>query len=123
MPDTPRPRRHSLLTDTDAKRILARAAELDARSGSLLTTNDLRQIAADAGISSDALERALWEDDIPEAAYFDPPLTTVRIDFDSRGRQTLFTLLAQIERAEMRPIDVPPPELVVRRSSGPAPSA
>lgn len=68
MPDTPRPRRQSLLTDTDAKRILARAAELDARSGSLLTTNDLRQIAADAGISSDALERALWEDDIPEAA-------------------------------------------------------
>lgn len=62
-------------------------------------------------------------DDIPEAAYFDPPLTTVRIDFDSRGRQTLFTLLAQIERAEMRAIDVPPPELVVRRSSGPAPSA
>lgn len=62
-------------------------------------------------------------DDIPEAAYFDPPLTTVRIDFDSRGRQTLFTLLAQIERAEMRPIDVPPPELIVRRSSGPAPSA
>lgn len=61
-------------------------------------------------------------DDIPEAAYFDPPLTTVRIDFDSRGRQTLFTLLAQIERAEMRAVDVPPPELVVRRSTGPAPA-
>ena len=46
----------------------------------------------------------------------------VRIDFDSRGRQTLFTLLAQIERAEMRAVDVPPPELVVRRSTGPAPA-
>lgn len=61
-------------------------------------------------------------DDIPEAAYFDPPLTTVWIDFDSRGRQTLLTLLAEIERTEMRPIDVPPPRLVVRRSSGPAPA-
>ncbi|WP_187432486.1 LacI family DNA-binding transcriptional regulator [Agromyces mariniharenae] len=59
-------------------------------------------------------------DDIPEAAYYDPPLTTVRIDFESRGRQTLLTLLARIERTEVRAIDVPPPELVVRRSSGPA---
>lgn len=60
-------------------------------------------------------------DDIPEAAFFDPPLTTVRIDFDSRGRQTLLTLLAQIEHTEIRTVDVPPPRLIVRRSSGPAP--
>jgi DNA-binding LacI/PurR family transcriptional regulator len=62
-------------------------------------------------------------DDIPEAAYFDPPLTTLRVDFESRGRQTLHTLLAQIERKPMREIAVPPPELVIRRSSGPAPAA
>ncbi|NUT58433.1 MAG: LacI family DNA-binding transcriptional regulator [Agromyces sp.] len=61
-------------------------------------------------------------DDIPEAAYYDPPLTTVRIDFESRGRQTLLTLLARIEATDVRQIDVPPPELVVRRSSGPAPA-
>lgn len=60
-------------------------------------------------------------DDIPEAAYYDPPLTTVRIDFDSRGRQTLLTLLAGIEGTDVRPVDVPRPELVVRRSSGRAP--
>jgi LacI family transcriptional regulator len=60
-------------------------------------------------------------DDIPEAAYFDPPLTTVWIDFDSRGRQTLLTLLAQIERTDVRTVEVPPPRLIVRRSSGPAP--
>jgi len=61
-------------------------------------------------------------DDIPEAAYFDPPLTTVRIDLDSLGRQTLMTLLAQIEGTEVPQIVVPPPQLVIRRSSGPAPS-
>ena len=60
-------------------------------------------------------------DDIPEAAFFDPPLTTVWIDFDNRGRQTLLTLLAQIEHTEIRTVDVPPPRLIVRRSSGPAP--
>jgi hypothetical protein len=30
-------------------------------------------------------------------------------------------LLAQIERTEMRPVVVPPPQLVARSSSGPAP--
>lgn len=62
-------------------------------------------------------------DDIPEAAYFDPPLTTVRVDFDSLGRQTLLRLLARIEGTEVRPVDVPPSQLIVRRSSGPAPRA
>ena len=62
-------------------------------------------------------------DDIPEAAFFDPPLTTLRLDFASRGRQTLHALLAQIERTEAPPLTVPQPELVVRRSSGPAPGA
>ncbi|MFC0680510.1 LacI family DNA-binding transcriptional regulator [Lysobacter korlensis] len=61
-------------------------------------------------------------DDIPEAAYFDPPLTTLRLDFESRGRQSLNTLLARIERTEQPPLDITPAELVIRRSSGPAPA-
>jgi DNA-binding LacI/PurR family transcriptional regulator len=60
-------------------------------------------------------------DDIPEAAYFDPPLTTLRLDFESRGRQSLLTLLARIERTEPPEVEISPAELVVRRSSGPAP--
>ena len=58
-------------------------------------------------------------DDIPESAYFDPPLTTVHIDFEMQGRASVYKLIAQIERTEMRPVTVPPPRLVVRRSSGP----
>jgi DNA-binding LacI/PurR family transcriptional regulator len=62
-------------------------------------------------------------DDIPEAAYFDPPLTTLRLDFESRGRQSVHALLARIERRESPELGISPAELVVRRSSGPAPSA
>ena len=36
-------------------------------------------------------------DDIPEAAYFDPPLTTVRQDFDELGRLGVQLLLQAME--------------------------
>ncbi len=61
-------------------------------------------------------------DDIPESAYFDPPLTTLHIDFEAAGRLSVHKLLAQIEGAEVPQVLVPPPQLVIRRSSGPAPS-
>src|SRR6186713_2478198 len=38
-------------------------------------------------------------DDIPEAAYFTPPLTTVRQDFGELGRRCLHVLLEQIDGA------------------------
>ncbi|WP_437291911.1 LacI family DNA-binding transcriptional regulator [Sorangium sp. So ce406] len=39
-------------------------------------------------------------DDIPEAAYFTPPLTTVRQDFSELGRRCLHLLLGQIESGQ-----------------------
>ena len=36
-------------------------------------------------------------DDVPEAAYFSPPLTTVRQDFMEMGRRSLHLLLAEID--------------------------
>jgi DNA-binding LacI/PurR family transcriptional regulator len=39
-------------------------------------------------------------DDVPEAAYFIPPLTTVRPDFDAVGAATLDLLLAQIRTGQ-----------------------
>ena len=57
-------------------------------------------------------------DDIPEAAYFTPPLTTVRQDFAEVGRRCLHVLLARIERPEPAPRRVVvPAELVVREST------
>jgi DNA-binding LacI/PurR family transcriptional regulator len=63
-------------------------------------------------------------DDIPEAAYFTPPLTTVRQPFNEVGRRALLAVLAMIEddaQADTRATI--PPELVVRASTGGASSA
>jgi DNA-binding LacI/PurR family transcriptional regulator len=58
-------------------------------------------------------------DDVPEAAYFIPPLTTVRPDFDAVARETLDMLLAQLADDEVgqthRTVE---PTLVVRASVG-----
>lgn len=58
-------------------------------------------------------------DDIPEAAYFTPPLTTVRQDFGELGRRCLQVLLARIEGDAAPPRVVVTPELLVRASTGP----
>ena len=42
-------------------------------------------------------------DDIPEAAYFSPPLTTVRQDFDEMGSRSVRLLLQMIETGEAPP--------------------
>ena len=38
-------------------------------------------------------------DDVPEAAYFIPPLTTIRPDFDAVAAASLDLLIAQIRAA------------------------
>jgi DNA-binding LacI/PurR family transcriptional regulator len=61
-------------------------------------------------------------DDIPEAAYFDPPLTTLHVDFEAQGRASVLELLARIEGTRTQPVPVPSSRLVTRRSAGPAPA-
>ena len=61
-------------------------------------------------------------DDIPEARYLTPPLTTVRQDFDEVGRRSLLRLLQAIDPdAEASPRVTVTPELIVRDSTGRAP--
>jgi DNA-binding LacI/PurR family transcriptional regulator len=58
-------------------------------------------------------------DDVPEAAFFTPPLTTVRQDFITLGRLCIELLLRRIDgdtAADVR--SVVEPELIVRQSSG-----
>lgn len=61
-------------------------------------------------------------DDIPESAYFAPPLTTVRQDFAELGRRCLHVLLGRIEGDPRATRVVVPTELVVRASTGTAPT-
>ncbi|MEZ0068120.1 DNA-binding LacI/PurR family transcriptional regulator [Streptacidiphilus sp. MAP12-20] len=57
-------------------------------------------------------------DDIPEASYFTPPLTTVRQNFGELGRRGLELLVEQIEDGvRTRPRVLVAPELVLRRST------
>ena len=59
-------------------------------------------------------------DDIPEAAYFLPPLTTVRQDFIEMGRRSLRMLLSTIETGRRASAEsLVPPELIVRDSTAP----
>jgi len=63
-------------------------------------------------------------DDMPESAYFIPPLTTVRQNFDQVGRTALRLLVNQISAGArgMDRVEIQP-ELVVRQSTLNAPEA
>lgn len=60
-------------------------------------------------------------DDVPEAAFMIPPLTTVRQDFAALGRRCIESVLALIDNEPRLELDPLVPSLVVRDSSGPAP--
>jgi DNA-binding LacI/PurR family transcriptional regulator len=63
-------------------------------------------------------------DDLPEAPYFMPPLTTVRQDFNELGRRSLHVLLGEIEGEGGPPARVTiPPLLIVRASTASASGA
>ncbi|MGO4533418.1 LacI family DNA-binding transcriptional regulator [Leifsonia sp. 2MCAF36] len=59
-------------------------------------------------------------DDVPEAAYFVPPLTTVRQDFGSLGALTMQQVLIALEEPETGAESIPiPTRLVLRESTAP----
>jgi DNA-binding LacI/PurR family transcriptional regulator len=63
-------------------------------------------------------------DDVPESAYFTPPLTTVRQDFEEVGRLCVDLLLEQIGQGHRPGGDVQTvvaPQLVERASTAPPP--
>lgn len=61
-------------------------------------------------------------DDIPEAEFLLPPLTTVRQDFDEVGRRSMALLLDLLETGDRSAVTLPaavPPTLVLRQSTAP----
>ncbi len=58
-------------------------------------------------------------DDVPVAAYFDPPLTTVRLPAYELGRAVGTALLDRIAGREVQDRTILPTELVIRSSTGP----
>ncbi|MFC5502875.1 LacI family DNA-binding transcriptional regulator [Lysinimonas soli] len=56
-------------------------------------------------------------DDIPEAAHYSPPLTTIRQDFAEVGRRSIGLLLAELGSGGQRHVEPIRPELVMRSST------
>jgi DNA-binding LacI/PurR family transcriptional regulator len=56
-------------------------------------------------------------DDVPEAAYYEPPLTTMRPDFAELGRVAMEKMLGHINSEEMLRAETLVPELIVREST------
>jgi DNA-binding LacI/PurR family transcriptional regulator len=74
----------------------------------------------DAGLRVPEDVSVVGFDDVPEAAYFDPPLTTVRQDFVALGEQTVEYLVALIAAPGVAPHQrVLYPQFVVRSSTAP----
>jgi DNA-binding LacI/PurR family transcriptional regulator len=72
---------------------------------------------AEIGLRVPADVAVVGFDDIPAAAYFHPPLTTVHQAVDEAGRQLVECLLRRVENLPVDPV-VLPTNLVVRGTSG-----
>ncbi|WP_350347758.1 LacI family DNA-binding transcriptional regulator [Agromyces sp. G08B096] len=102
-----------------------RALLADEQATAVFVGNDqmsLGLLAAcrEAGVAVPERLSVIGFDDIPEAAFFAPPLTTMRQDFDRLGRDIMAAVLAALDGAPadaVRPALVP--ELVVRASTAP----
>lgn len=103
----------------------------DPSTTAVFVANDQMAIGALSALAR--MERRVPEDvsvvgfdDIPEAAFCQPPLTTVRQDFAALGREAVRLLVGAIDGKRLRPRYVSP-RLVTRQSSAgphqPAPSS
>jgi LacI family transcriptional regulator len=125
--------------DLDASLELVAEGAFDAPSGHAAMAQLLARTAFDAAfVASDVVALgaigALREagrrvpddvsivgfDDIPLAAYFDPPLTTVRLPAYELGHAAGRALLERIADREIPPRTLLPTELIVRSSTAPS---
>ena len=110
------------------------SAELGYRAGfslpgdatAVIVANDQMALGAllalhEAGVAVPADVSVAGMDDIPESAYFSPPLTTVRLDVVAQGAIAIGKLLAMIGADAGVPTTLPRPQLVERASTATAP--
>lgn len=89
----------------------------------LLVANDQMALGVLLALSEAGLEvpqqvSVVGFDNIPESAFFQPPLTTVQQDFTALAQQSLRQLLALIETPDLAPkVQRIPAQLVVRKST------
>lgn len=106
-----------------------RTLEMDLEPGTaLFVSNDLMALGALSALRERGLDvpgdvSVVGFDDVPESEFFYPPLTTVRQDFAALGTMLLQRVLVALEDGDMTSADTPmPTQLVLRSSTGPAPT-
>lgn len=78
----------------------------------------LMHAVRDAGLDIPRDVSIIGFDDIPEAAHFWPPLTTVRQDFAEIGRRCVALLIGALDPSALEHRQSIVPELIVRDSTG-----
>jgi len=107
----------------------ARGLMADTSITAIFAANDQLAIGAlralhDLGLSVPADVSVVGWDDHPESAFLVPSLTTVQMDLEAQGSSTMHQLLAALDPDAPAPQEPGPTamRLVLRESSGPAPS-
>lgn len=107
----------------------ARALMADTSITAIFAANDQLAIGAmralhDLGLNVPADVSVVGWDDHPESAFLVPSLTTVQMDLEAQGSSTMHQLLAALTPGAPVPPEPGPTamRLVLRESSGPAPS-
>lgn len=105
---------------------MQRLLALPERPTAVFCFNDMTAVGvmyslALAGLQVPAHVSVVGFDDLELAAYFSPPLTTVRQPRRQMGERAMQMLLALIEEQGVPQAEVLQTELVVRRTTGPAP--
>lgn len=100
---------------------------LDQNVTALVVGNDQMALGAIAALTERGVRvpqqvSVVGFDDIPEAPFFRPALTTVRLDFERQGRIAINRVLSLIGARTNTTLQPVAPELFVRDSSGPAPA-
>ncbi len=100
-----------------------RAGQIDERVTAIVCGNDQMALGAlrafdEAGVRCPSDVSVTGFDDIPEAEYYTPSLTTVRIDFERQGGYLFGALMARIQGSQTPDTAAfMAPELVVRAST------
>jgi DNA-binding LacI/PurR family transcriptional regulator len=101
---------------------------LDQGITAVVAANDQTALGAMAALNERGIDvprdiSVVGFDDIPESQFFRPALTTVRFDFGLQGRIAVDRLLAKINGVPpATPLVPAPPTIVIRASSGLAPT-
>ena len=104
-------------------------AQLDPAPTAVFAQNDQMAVgvlraARDLGLVVPDQLSVIGVDDIPLAAYFAPPLTTLKQDFANIGREAARSLIRTVEQPDAAPRQLRlPAELIGRRSTGPTPTS